>query len=164
VERRTLERAVDRAEELRAFDLDALQELLQRNPRRHGRRALVAILTEYDGPSATRSGAEEHMLALVAKAGLPQPQTNVWIPLTGNTGYEADLLWADACLIVEVDSRAHHTHRKAFIHDRQRDRTLALAGYETRRYAAAELQTRPERVIDELRHFLSPRTGPNTAK
>ncbi len=163
-DRRTLERAVDRAEELRAFDLDALQELLQRNPRRHGRRALVAILTEYDGPTATRSGAEEHMLELVAKAGLPQPQTNVWIPLTGNTGYEADLLWADARLIVEVDSRAHHTHRKAFVHDRRRDRKLALAGYETRRYAAAELQSRPEHVIDELRHFLSLRTGPNSAK
>ena len=154
-DRRTLERAVDRAEELRVFDLDALHELLRRNPRRHGRRALVTILAEYDGAAVTRSGGEEHMLALIEAAGLPQPQTNVWIPLSGNTGFEADLLWADARHIVEGDSRVHHTHRKAFVHDRQRDRKLALAGYETRRYAAAELQSRPERVIEELRQFLS---------
>jgi predicted transcriptional regulator of viral defense system len=154
VDRRTLERAVDRAEELRVFDLDALRELLRRNPRRRGRRALAAILAEYDGPTATRSGGEEHMLALIVAAGLPRPQTNVWIALDGNTGYEADLLWPDARLIVEVDSRSHHSHRKAFLHDRQRDRKLALAGYETRRYAAAELQSRPERVIEELRQFL----------
>ena len=157
---RTLERGVDRAEELRAFDLDALHELLGRNPRRRGRRALIEILAEYTAPTGTRSFAEERMLALIAAAGLPRPRVNAWIALSGNTGYEADFLWPDARLIVEVDGRTHHARRRAFTHDRQRDRRLALAGYETRRYAANELQSRPEQVADELRRFLSPRIGP----
>jgi hypothetical protein len=164
VDARTLERAVDRAEELRAFDLDALHELLQRHPRRRGRRALAKVLAEYAAPTGTRSVAEERVLALIATAGLPRPRVNAWIALDGNTGYEADLLWPRARLIVEVDSRSHHARRRAFAHDRERDRRLALAGYETRRYAVNELQSRPERVIGELRQFLSRRTGPIEAK
>lgn len=163
-DRRTLERAVDRAEELRNFDLDTLDELLRRHPRRRGRRALTAVLADYGRSTATRSVAEERMLVLIDAAGLPRPHVNAWIALDGNTGYEADFLWPEVRLIVEVDGRAHHTRRRAFAHDRQRDRRLALAGYETRRYAASELQSRPDQVVNELRRFLSRRTGPITAK
>lgn len=140
------------------FDLDALRELLQRHPRRRGRRALTALLADYDMPSVTRSAAEERMLELIAFAGLPKPRANVWVPLDGNTGYEADFLWPSARLIVEVDGRTHHARRYAFAHDRQRDRRLALAGFETRRYAASELTSEPERVIGELRAFLVQRS------
>jgi predicted transcriptional regulator of viral defense system len=164
VDARTLERAVDRAEEMRAFDLDAIHELLQRNPRRRGRRALVKILAEYVGPTGTRSVAEERMLALISAVGLPRPRVNAWIALDENTGYEADFLWPDACLIVEVDGRTHHARRRAFAHDRQRDRRLALAGYETRRYAAKEIQSQPDQVADELRRFFSRCAGPISAK
>jgi very-short-patch-repair endonuclease len=163
-DRRTLERAVDRAEELRRFDLAALHELLRRHPRRRGRRMLAAVLAEYDAPTATRSVAEERMLALIAAAGLPRPRVNAWIALDDNTGYEADFLWAERRLIFEVDGRAHHARRGAFAHDRQRDRRLALAGYETRRYAATELESRPERVVDELRRFLASHAGPIPAR
>ncbi len=154
-DRRTLERAIDRAEALSAFDLDALHDLLRRHPRRPGRRALATVLAEYDGPAATRSPAEERMLALIAAAGMPRPRVNAWIALDGNGGYEADLLWPDRRLIVEIDSRTYHARRAAFAHDRRRDRMLALAGYETRRYAVAELEAQPQQVVDELRRFLS---------
>jgi very-short-patch-repair endonuclease/predicted transcriptional regulator of viral defense system len=155
VDRRTLERAVDHAETLRIFDLDALQDILQRNPRRRGRAALTAILAEYAPSPVTRSPAEERMLELIEIANLPRPRVNEWIALDDNTGYEADFLWPAARLIVEVDGRAHHARRGAFAHDRERDRRLALAGYETRRYAAAELTSRPELVIAEIRAFLT---------
>lgn len=157
VDRRTLERAIDRAETLRQFDLDALQELLQRNPRRHGTRAIATILADYAGPIVTRSVTENRMLELIAVGGLPRPRVNAWIPLEGNSGYEADFLWPDARLIVEVDGRSHHARRSAFVRDRRRDRRLALAGFETRRYAAAELTSDPQRVVAELRVFLERR-------
>jgi very-short-patch-repair endonuclease len=163
-DRRVLERAVDRAEELRLFDLDAFHELLGRHPRRRGRRALAAVLADYERSTTTRSVAEERMLALIVAADLPQPRVNAWIALDDNTGYEADFLWPDARLIAEVDGRTQHARRRAFAHDRQRDRRLALAGYETRRYAASELQSRPDRVVDELRRFVAHRTGPTRAK
>lgn len=156
-EHRELERAVDRAEALRRFDLKAVEVLLERNPRRRGTPALAGILAEYGASGVTRSEAEERMLELIAAATLPRPRINAWIALDGNTGYEADFLWADARVIVEVDGRAYHARRRAFAHDRQRDRRLALAGFETRRYAANELRSHPERVIAELQAFVNRR-------
>jgi hypothetical protein len=103
LDRRPLERALDRAEELGVFDLDALHELLRRHPRRRGRRVLASVLADYDGPTTTRSDSEELMLALVTRAGLPRPRVNAWIALDRNRGYEADFLWPDFRLIVEVD-------------------------------------------------------------
>jgi hypothetical protein len=155
-DRRTLERAVDEAEARRRFDLTAVHDVLLRNPGRPGTRALTTIITEYQQPTATRSDSEEQMLRLIADAGLPRPRTNVWIALDGGGGYEADFLWPDRRLIVEVDGRTHHARRRAFAHDRRRDRLLALAGFETRRYAASELTAVPARVAAELRTFLGP--------
>jgi very-short-patch-repair endonuclease len=157
VERRALERAVDRAEELRLFDLVTLQAALSDHPRHPGRRALASLLAEYRRGAVTCSTAEEQMLKLIAASGIPQPRVNTWIALEDNTGYEADFFWPDARLIAEVDSRTYHAKRRAFAHDRQRDRKLALAGFETHRYLAAELTSQPEKVIAELRTFLSRR-------
>jgi predicted transcriptional regulator of viral defense system len=155
VDRQRMERAVDRAEALRRFDLHALRKALHRHRHRRGASTLAAILADYTAPTVTRSGYERLLLSLVADAALPPPRTNAWIALDGNSGYEADFLWPDRHLIVEVDGRAHHARRRAFAHDRQRDRRLALAGFETRRYAASELTSAPERVVAELSAFLA---------
>jgi predicted transcriptional regulator of viral defense system len=81
VDRRALRRAIDRAEELRLFDLTALDELLRRNTGRRGARALATALAEYTGPTVTRSETEEALLAIVDSAGLPAPAVNGWIAL-----------------------------------------------------------------------------------
>jgi very-short-patch-repair endonuclease len=156
VDRRTRERAIDRAEELRLFDLDALQHLLERHPRRRGARMIAQMLRDYTEPTHTRSAAEERMLQAIAVARLPQPRTNVWIALD-DAGYEADFLWADVRLVVEVDGRAHHARRSAFVHDRRRDRKLALAGYAVHRFAAAEVISNPTEVTAEIRALLAKR-------
>lgn len=151
---RALKRAVGRAEELRAFDLGAIHEVLARYPGRRGTRALAAVLAAYSTPVITRSDAEERFLALLERSGLPLPNTNSWIPLEEGSGYSPDFLWREARLIVEIDGRAYHAKRQAFVDDRRRDRRLALAGFETRRYAASELVDDPDRVTAELRAFL----------
>lgn len=154
VGRRSLERAVDRAEELGEFDLRALEDVIDRYRRRRGRGMLAAIVAGYDGPRIVRSGAEERLLALLEGADLERPRINAWIPLDDGGGYSPDFLWPDARLIVEVDGRTYHAKQRAFTEDRQRDRRLALAGFETRRYAAVEVFEQPARVIRELRAFL----------
>lgn len=159
VDRRTLERAVDRAETLRLFDLHALREAMRRNPRRRGSGVLRAVLERYSGPAITRSDAEEMLLAATDGAGLARPRVNAWIPLPDGGGYEADFLWAAERLIVEVDGRAHHATARAFAHDRKRDRRLAAIGFETRRFAAAELQGAPGRVAAEIAGFLTQRSS-----
>lgn len=157
VGRRTLERAIDRAEELREFDLRALEEVVARCRGRRGVRRLAAIVDAYDGPSSTRSGAEERLLALIDGAGIERPRVNAWVPLDDGGGYSPDFLWEDARLVVEVDGRTYHAKRAAFEEDRRRDRRLALAGLETRRYTASEVFDDPARVVDEIRAFLRPR-------
>lgn len=154
VDRRSLERAVDRAEEIQAFDLKAVVEALERLRGRPGTARLASVIESYAGPVATRSEMEERLLDLVRVAGLPEPEVNAWIPLEQGTGYRPDLLWRGARLIVEVDGRAYHARRSAFRHDRRRDRRLALAGFETRRYDASEIVERGDRVIGEIRAFL----------
>jgi very-short-patch-repair endonuclease len=156
-DRRTLERAVDRAEGLRLFDLHALDDLLRRHPRRRGRATLASVLAMYSGSTITRSDAEEEMLALLDDAGLPRPRVNAWIAIPEGGGYEADFLWSRQRLIVEVDSRTHHATLQAFAHDRERDRRLAALGFETRRFAAAELRRSPRRVVAEIAGFLAQR-------
>jgi very-short-patch-repair endonuclease len=154
-DRRLVERAVDRAEELRDFDLAGVDDLLARGGGAPGTALLADVLAAHAAPTTTRSEAEERLLALVRDAGLPAPFVNRWIPLEGGGGCEADFLWPERRLIVEVDGRDHHATRAAFVRDRRRDRRLALAGYETRRYGATELVREPSRVVAELRAFLA---------
>jgi very-short-patch-repair endonuclease len=149
-------RALDRAEELRLFDLRAVRAQLERMRGQRGAGALAAALRSFDGPDRTRSGAERRMLTLLRRAGLPEPEVNVWIPLPEGGGYRPDLLWRHRRLIVEVDGRTHHARRAAFEHDRRRDRRLARLGYETRRYAAREVTDTPREVVSELATFLHP--------
>jgi very-short-patch-repair endonuclease/predicted transcriptional regulator of viral defense system len=155
VDRSALARAIDRSEELRAFDLDAIEEVLDRCRRRPGTVALRAALADYAGATDLRSVAEERFLALVVDAGLPRPRANRWIPLDAGDGYRPDFLWPEQSLIVEVDGRTHHARSQAFRHDRRRDRRLALAGYETLRFDAAEVLDAPDRVARELRALLA---------
>ncbi len=152
---RRVELAVDRAEELRVFDLGELRALLELRRGQRGTAVLSKVLDASDGPDQARSPAERRMLALIRRSRLPMPKVNTWLPLPNGDGYSPDLLWEDHRLIVEVDGRTHHARRLAFEHDRRRDRRLALAGYETRRYAAREIQREPDRVLAELRTFLS---------
>lgn len=154
VDRRALERAVDRAEEIQAFDLGAVADALERLRGRAGTARLARVIESYAGPVSTRSEMEERLLELIRVAGLPEPEVNAWIPLEEGAGYRPDFLWRDARLIVEVDGRAYHARRSAFRHDRRRDRRLALAGFETRRYDASEILERGARVVGEIRAFL----------
>lgn len=155
VDRRTLQRTIDRAEELRRFDLTAIQELLARSRGQRGAHLLKTALATHAGPTFTRSEAEERFLAVIESHRLPQPEINAWIPLDEGSGYSPDFLWRTPGLIVEIDGRTHHARRAAFEHDRQRDRRLALAGFETRRYAASEVFETPDRVAREVTAFLA---------
>jgi hypothetical protein len=155
VDRRALTRAIDRAEELRVFDLGSLRATLASKRGRRGVRAVADVLATYAGPAMTRNEVEACFLAIVSRAGLPTPEVNVWVPLPEGDGYRPDFLWRDIGLVVEVDGRTHHARMSAFEHDRRRDRRLALAGYTTHRFAASEIAAQPRRVARELRAFIA---------
>lgn len=155
VPRRRLERAIGIAEERGELDLAAIQRQLSRMSGRRGHAALAAVLSGFDDRVVTRSEAEVRFLALVRRRRLAEPEVNAWIPLPEGGGYRPDFLWRDRGLIVEVDGRTHHSLRRAFEHDRRRDRRLLEAGYVTVRFAARQVLEEPAGVGDEMRALLS---------
>jgi hypothetical protein len=119
---RSVERAVERAEILRLLDMGPIDEVLARAGGRRGAAVLRAVLSEIRlGTTLTRSELEERLLAICREAALPRPELNAWIAHSDGGGAEADFLWREQRLIVEVHGRDVHTTRRAFEHDRRRD-------------------------------------------
>ena len=147
---RELARAVERARVARLVTDRDLQHLLQRARARRGARALRAILQ--DGPAFTRSDAERRLLALVARAQLPRPRTNVRV-----AGHEVDAVWPAQRLVVEVDGYRFHAGREAFERDRRRDADLLAAGLRVIRVTWRGLTVHPEAFVARLAATLARR-------
>jgi hypothetical protein len=148
------ERLVREAEFLKLAQTPTLEELYARHPRRRGAR-LVRLTLE--GLSrlpngATRSPLEDRFLRLARRAGLPLPETNVTLRF-GEATYEADCLWREARLIVELDGHEAHGTRSAFESDRERDRRMQVAGWRVIRVTWRQLHT-PESLTQDLRRLL----------
>lgn len=137
---RALERAVDEA--LKRTSRAKLAEVLARHPRRPGAARLHELLDPARPSADTWSVAEERLLGLIRRAGLPAPEVNVAVG-----EYVPDLLWREQRVIVEFDSVAHHSGPGAFTADRDRHNALTAAGYHVIHVTWAQLTRRPEAVL-----------------
>jgi very-short-patch-repair endonuclease len=127
--RREVERAFHEAEVRRLYDPLSLADLLARYPRRRGAATVRAILAARDaGAGMTRNDLEEAFLAFLARVGLPRPRVNHPLRVRGRW-IEADCVWIEERLVVELDGRGAHATLEAFERDRARDRALAAAGW-----------------------------------
>ncbi len=142
---RDLAKAMTEARVRRLVDEAALLTSAVRRPGAERLRDLLA-----HAPQPTRSEAENRLLALVAKAGLPRPRTNVRV-----RGHEVDVLWPEHRLVAEVDGYAYHGHRQAFERDRRRAAALAAAGYRVIRLTWRQLTREPEAVLVRLAQALA---------
>ena len=124
-----LERALNEAEIHR---LEGPQSLLDRYPAKRGTATLRALLL--DARRSHRVPTEADFLDFVRAHGLPLPETNVIVD-----GYEADAVYRDARLIIELDGFATHGTRRAFREDRARDRKLTALGWRTMRVTSPDL-------------------------
>jgi very-short-patch-repair endonuclease len=129
-----------------------LEDQLARNAGRRGAGRLRALLALERGPAFTRSEAERAMLALVRRANLAVPETNVFVG-----GYEVDFLWRTERLVGETDGRAWHFDPLAFENDRRRDAELAALGYLVMRVTWRQLVNEPNQVASRLRRALGRR-------
>ena len=135
LDERRLTRPIARAEELRVFDLRALEEVQARVPGRRGRHRLNRVLAGYRAePHFLRSEAEHRLKRLCEDHGLPQPQFNASV-----AGFEVDAYWPAAKLALEFDGAETHLTRHAFHADRRRDRALAVEGIQTLRVTWPDL-------------------------
>jgi len=152
--RRQLEKALNEAEVLRLTDRLSLSDLLERYPRRRGSAVLRALLQ--DGRAVrgvTRSRLEERFLATLEDADLSRPSLNATVAVRGRF-FEADCLWAEQRLIVELDGRESHGTDLAFEKDRERDRLLLVEGWRVTRITWRQLRDDAPTVIADLRRLL----------
>jgi len=152
--RSELERAIERAEKLRIFDLRALKACLERNPCPRGAAVVRGVLADYSPEAAfTRSELEKRFFSICRKAGFPRPHVNTWVEFDG-TGGEIDFVWPDRRVAVEVDGWEDHRTRPAFERDRDRDRRLRLAGWTVVRFTWRQVLDDPAEIERTLRVLL----------
>lgn len=161
LQRHELDRAIEQAQVQRLWDRLSLADLLDRYPGRRGTPMLRDVAAAASG-GLTRSDMESKFRRLLAEAGLPGPEINgsVEAPLRD---YEADCVWRAQRLIVELDSRTFHDTAAAFERDRERDRRLAVEGWQTLRITSRQLTNDPAQVIKDLAALLTttPRALPS---
>ena len=97
----------------------------------------------------TRSEIKERFLHLCDDHGIGRPSVNTRIE-----GYEVDFAWRDARLIVEVDGYAYHRSPTRFEEGRERDVTLANAGWRVPRFTWTQITARPAWVARAVRRPL----------
>jgi hypothetical protein len=149
---RQLLRLLERAEELRLFDLRDFDELLARTHGHPGAGRLRRALDSYRPPPFTRSGLERRFLELVIAAGLPRPVTGFV-----EVGYELDVYWPEQRFAVELDVYETHGSRQAFERDHRRQEDLKLAGVEMVRITGLRLDREPRQVMGRLARLLEQR-------
>jgi very-short-patch-repair endonuclease/predicted transcriptional regulator of viral defense system len=148
--RRELEQCLAHAERLQLIDCANLLSVVLASAGRPGAPVLRALLQDEVGPALTRSEAEERFLALVRKAQLPAPETNVRVD-----DYEVDFFWRRERLVVEVDGYAFHSSERRFEGDRLRDGRLTAAGFTVVRVTWRQVAREPEAILVRLAQSLA---------
>ncbi|MBS1677043.1 MAG: DUF559 domain-containing protein [Actinobacteria bacterium] len=142
-----LRKAVAEAEVLGLLDQRQIRALLRRSRRRRGVARLRLILdTLHPQTRRTRGELERLFLAMCIRAGLPQPEVNVWLDVPGGKALQADFLWRDARLIVEADGREFHDTASAFEQDRKREQRFQSAGWRVTRCTWKQVEREPQRL------------------
>jgi hypothetical protein len=144
-----LDRSLERAEELKLFDLREVESMLDRTRGHPGHGRLRRAIELYREPVFSRSRLERRFLALVTEAGLPRPATGFNV-----VGYELDLYWPQERFAVELDVFETHGTRAAFERDRLRHEDLKLMGVEMVRVTGGRLDREPGPVIERIARLL----------
>ncbi|HWV88273.1 MAG TPA: type IV toxin-antitoxin system AbiEi family antitoxin domain-containing protein [Capillimicrobium sp.] len=150
---RVLDRAMERSEELRLFDLAEIDACLQRNRGQRGAkrlRAAIADLRPAD-PRKIRSELERGVLKLIDRHDLPRPAVNLNLH-----GFEVDLHWPHHRVAVELDAWGTHGTRAAFERDHARDLHLQRHGWRVVRISWRQWRREPDTVAAALQAVLRP--------
>src|SRR3954454_5387046 len=144
-----VERAFDQAVVANRLDFGDVQRVLHEGAARPGAATLRAVAgRDAAGTTLTETDLEELLLAIVRRAGLPEPICQHPV-----LEYRADLCWPAARLIAEADGPAHDTPAGR-VHDARRDVRLQNAGWRVLRFPKREIVGDPVYVADAIREAL----------
>jgi very-short-patch-repair endonuclease len=98
----------------------------------------------------SRSKAEKALLRMIREAGLPMPETNVKFGR-----FEADFVWHEQKLIVELDSATYHSGPGVFQRDREKSLFFRCEGFDVLRPNRAHVVHQGARVLVLLAQALA---------
>jgi very-short-patch-repair endonuclease len=98
----------------------------------------------------TRSPLEDEFRDFCRDRGIELPQVNVVI-----AGFCVDAAWPSKKVVVELDSRTHHSGIHAFEEDRKRDAKLQVAGHRIVRVTRHRLRHEADDLEADLRRLLA---------
>jgi very-short-patch-repair endonuclease len=133
---------IDAGLALRRFTARDLKEVLARNHGRRGAGRLAEVVADGTAMAISRSRAEKAFLRLIRDARLPMPDTNVRFGR-----FEADFVWREQRLIVELDSATYHSGPGVFQRDREKDLVFRSAGFDVLRPTRAHVVYEGPRVL-----------------
>jgi very-short-patch-repair endonuclease/predicted transcriptional regulator of viral defense system len=150
----SLERLVNEADAHDDIDLDpmALRRFCDLRPGEPGVKRLRALLD----PETFRlsdSDLERRFRPIALAAGLPQPQTKVFV-----NDFEVDFYWPDLRLVVETDSLRYHRTALKQSRDLLRDQIHTASGLTTLRFTHWQVRYDPHHVTAVLWGALGVRT------
>jgi Transcriptional regulator, AbiEi antitoxin/Protein of unknown function (DUF559) len=127
-----LENALAQAMHLHLYDQRAVDDVIARSNGHRGTKILEEATRPE--PQITKSMWEIRMLALVRRAGLPEPRCNEALHAPDHGECHPDFYWPAYGLIVETDGWEAHRTLAAFRSDRAKDAALTAAGYKVLRF------------------------------
>jgi very-short-patch-repair endonuclease len=139
-----LEAAINEACQRDLVDPETLREALDSIPPRPGVARLRRLL-DRDTFVLTTTRLEQLFLPLARAAGLPLPQTQVWL-----NSYRVDFYWPDLRLVVETDSLRYHRTPAKQAADNRRDHGHIAAGRMPLRFSHWQVRYEPDHVREML--------------
>jgi very-short-patch-repair endonuclease len=129
VSEKELERAIRQAVYRRLTTTALLAGAVRKRTGQRGAKKMrKALINLGEAPGPTRSNLEDDFLPFLRKHRLPMPELNVKMRIRGRQ-IEADCLWREQRVIVELEGRDAHDSTPAFEADRARDSALVAAGW-----------------------------------
>ena len=142
--------AIDRAERLNLFDLDAVVDVLDRSNGRKGARALRRAIAAYK-PSTQRSELERRFRELLETApDIPRAAFNALVD-GESLIHEVDAYWEGRRLVVQVDGFEFHRTRRDRERDAASDADLELVGHRVLRLTWDDVTVHGERTLRRVR-------------
>jgi very-short-patch-repair endonuclease len=141
---------IDQGLALRRFTADELKAVLERHRGRRGAGRLAEVMADDTTMAISRSRAEKALLRLIRDARLPMPETNV--PFGR---YEADFVWREQKVIVELDSATYHSGPGVVRRDREKGLIFRSAGFDVLRPTRWHVVHEPVRVAVLLAQALA---------
>jgi very-short-patch-repair endonuclease len=119
-------------------------------PSRRNVGLLREILEDGDDLAAAKSRAEQRMVRLIRRGGLPKPEVNVCV-----AGEQFDFVWRRERLIVEYDSLKYHRTPARIANDARKQRLAHDAGFRVDRLTKGDLYREPQRLLGWLARALA---------